>query len=51
MNNKINPFLWLFVLFFSAISKIYNWYESKKNQGFQGVLYREIYFFPIDGYK
>lgn len=51
MNNKINPFLWLFVLFSSAHFKIYNGYESKENKGFQRVLYEKIHLFQTDVYK
>lgn len=50
MNNKINPFLWLFVLFSSAHFKIYNGYESKENKGFQRVLYEKIHLFQTDVY-
>jgi|GEM_PF-3316342 hypothetical protein len=51
MNNKINPFLWLFVLFSSAHFKIYNGYESKENKGFKRVLYEKIHLFQTDVYK
>ena len=53
MNNKINPFYGYSFYFLSLISKIYNGYGCKKNQGFQRVLYKKLIYFKqmdISGY-